>query len=364
MTKIIDKILARRRKKAYSDTSTEDSSHHSSTDEGFVFKPNWYYSFEFFPPKTEAGLDNLFTRIDRMTRRLDPLFIDVTWGSAGSTSARTMAVASFAQRYCGVDVLCHLTTTGMSREQIIQTLNQAKSCGVSNLLVLRGDPPKGKRSWMPGDISGAYCDRAIDLVRLIREVHGDYFGIAVAGHPEGHPSSSNMEDEMMHLKEKVDAGADFIITQFFYDVDIVLQFVRRCRANGITCPILPGIMPIQSYSSFVRMTDYCGISVPKQVMELLEPVKDDDEAVKEIGCQIAADMCQKILTESIVNDIYGIDGVHFVRNLLLLVVRFVLLHSTLQKLTLSNVLSVSRMDSVHSQFGTKCDKDTSRDGRH
>ena len=193
MSRIIDKILARRNQKLYFKASSPNDGHigaieNNGSEELIKFKPNWYYSFEFFPPKTEAGLDNLFTRIDRMTRRLEPLFIDVTWGSAGSTSARTLAVASYAQRYCGVDVLMHLTTTGMSREQLESALQQAKSAGVRNILALRGDPPKGKRSWLPGDVSGGACDRAIDLVRLIRELHGDWFGIAVAGHPEGHPS--------------------------------------------------------------------------------------------------------------------------------------------------------------------------------
>jgi methylenetetrahydrofolate reductase (NADPH) len=300
MTRILDKIKARRQtyKLNAVGNSKNDGNKHG-------IPPGWYYSFEFFPPKTEAGLDNLLTRIDRMTRRLDPLFVDVTWGAGGSTSARTLAVASHAQRFCGVDVLMHLTTTGMSRDAIKSALQHAKSSGIHNILALRGDPPRGKRFWELGDVSGGECDRAVDLVRLIRETHGDYFGIAVAGHPEGHPSSHSVEEECRHLKEKMDAGADFIITQFFYDTDAFLAFVKRCREYGIHCPIMPGIMPIQSYSSFVRMTTYCGVAVPKYVMERLEPVKDDDEAVKEIGCEIAADVCRRIFEEG------GVDGVHF-----------------------------------------------------
>jgi methylenetetrahydrofolate reductase (NADPH) len=266
----------------------------------------WFYSFEFFPPKTEAGLDNLLTRIDRMTRRLDPLFVDVTWGSGGTTSARSLAVASHAQRFCGVDVLFHLTTNAMTRPQLESTLQQAKSCGICNILALRGDPPRGRRSWAPGDISGGYCDRAIDLVKLIRELHGDFFGIAVAGHPEGHPASHSWDEEMRHLKEKIDAGADFVITQFFYDTDAFIAYVKRCREHDITCPIMPGIMPIQSFSTFVKMTTYCGVAVPQSILERLAPVKDDDEAVKLIGCEIASDMCHTLLTAGL-----GVDGVHF-----------------------------------------------------
>jgi methylenetetrahydrofolate reductase (NADPH) len=309
MTRIIDKINARRKKRYQRDSfdkieekpSTQTDSKNENLPSG------WYYSFEFFPPKTEPGLDNLLTRIERMTRRLDPLFIDVTWGSAGSTSARTLSVASHAQRFCGVDVLMHLTTTGMTRDKLASVLQQAKSCGIHNILALRGDPPRGKRSWEPGDVSGSHCGRATDLVKLIRELHGDYFGIAVAGHPEGHPSSGSMKAEMQHLKEKMEAGADFIITQFFYDVQAFINFVKRCRENGITCPIMPGIMPIQSHSTFVRMTQYCGVAVPQSIMDRLEPVKNDDEAVKEIGCEISADMCSQILSDSECD----VDGVHF-----------------------------------------------------
>ena len=301
MGRIIDKINTRRQRQKSS------ASHHDDTINSMP--SHWYYSFEFFPPKTEAGLDNLLTRIDRMSRRLDPLFVDVTWGSAGSTSARTMAVASHAQRYCGVDVLMHLSCTGMTNELLTQTLQQIRSSGIQNILVLRGDPPRGKRSWNPKDVSGGDCHRAIDLVRLIRHLHGDYFGIAVAGHPEGHPSSESQQDEIKHLKEKMDAGADFIITQFFYDTHVFIEYVKTCRQYGIHCPILPGIMPIQSYSSFVRMTEYCGIAVPKAVMDLLEPVKHDDEAIKEIGCDIAKSMCETMLTTPLEDG--GVDGVHF-----------------------------------------------------
>mmetsp|Transcript_16522 Transcript_16522/g.47426 ORF Transcript_16522/g.47426 Transcript_16522/m.47426 type:complete len:721 (+) Transcript_16522:150-2312(+) len=335
MGRIIDKISERRRQRlralgrlastasACSSSArhhpSDDSHHHhnnnnnnnndKSSNSSSSSNPPFFYSFEFFPPKTEAGLDNLLTRIDRMAHRLDPLFVDVTWGEAGSTSARTLAVAAHAQRFCGVDVLMHLTCTGLTREQLSNHLNQAKICGVRNILALRGDPPRGKVRWEPNDVSGGECERAIDLVKLIRELHGSYFGIAVAGHPEGHPASRSVEEEMMHLKAKMDAGADFILTQFFYDVRSFLDYVKRCRAYGITCPILPGIMPIQSYLSFKRMTEYCGVSVPPAVMERLEPVKDDDEAVKEIGCHIAAEMCETILSTP--EEEGGVDGVHF-----------------------------------------------------
>jgi methylenetetrahydrofolate reductase (NADPH) len=311
MGKIIDKIQSRRKQRrtnryAHSSTSSQPTLH-GDENTASPLPGAWYYSFEFFPPKTEAGEDNLLTRINRMTRRLDPLFLSVTWGGAGSTAARSIAVASHAQKYCGVDVLMHLAVQGMTVAQLSQVLEQAKGGGIQNILALRGDPPRGTRSWREGDVSGGDLDRSVDLVRFIRERYGDYFGIAVAGHPEGHPSSVSLEEEMKYLKEKIDVGADFIITQLFYDTDAFLAYVKNCRVAGIEVPILPGIMPIQSYNSFKRMTEYCNVAVPKSVVEKIEPVKDDDEAVKEIGCEIAAEMCRRILADSGED----VDGVHF-----------------------------------------------------
>ena len=332
MVRIIDKIIQRRKQYVTHQYDQTEKTLHNNNDDVLEREQrqqeqphpqqqsqtnDWYYSFEFFPPKTEAGLDNLLTRIDRMVQRLDPLFIDITFSNF-VTSANTMAIATHAQKFLGVDVLLHLSTVHMSQEQLRQILHHAKSAGIQNIFVLRGDAPKGKRSWLPNDVSGGFCDRAIDLVRLIRELYGNYFGIVVAGHPEGHPSSASRHDEMIHLKEKIDAGADVIITQLFYDVTIFQQYVQQCRTYGITCPIIPGIMPIQSYSSFQRMTEYCQVSVPAHVWEQLDPVKNDDEAVKRVGCQIATEMCRQILSSSSSsasaldtdgNDI--IDGIHF-----------------------------------------------------
>ena len=318
MTHIIDKILARRKEHAkahllngIAPTSTTAA---ASADQ----KSSCYYSFEFFPPKTEPGLENLLTRIDRMCRRLDPLFISITWGANGSTLSRTLSIAGHAQRFGCVDALLHLSCTGLSREKIAEILLMAKSSGIHNILALRGDPPRGKVRWGVNDVSGGECDRAIDLVKLIRELHGDYFCVGVAGHPEGHPSSlgseRGREEELRHLKEKMDAGADFIITQFFYDVDVFLKYVTRCRAAGIDAPIIPGIMPLQSYSSLMKMTQFCGISVPEQIQDRLKVIQHDDEAVKKLGCEIATEMCQTILksSENADKDLHLIaDGFHF-----------------------------------------------------
>lgn len=296
MTRIIEIIKAKRsaRAKVFQTERTSEKK----------FPSQWYFSFEFFPPKTEYGLDNLLARIERMSN-LNPIFIDITWGNSGSTSARSMELASFIQRYCGVDALLHLTCAGMTKEQIASILQQAKSCGIHNILALRGDAPSG--NWSRNDVSGGECDRAIDLVKLIRKLHGEYFGIAVAGFPEGHPSSIDRIHEMNHLRDKIEAGADFIITQFFYDVTLFQEYVILCRQHGITCPIIPGILPIQSYNTFIRMTEFCQVSVPVSIMKRLEEVKDDMESVKQIGNEIATEMAESILSL----DNIDVDGVHF-----------------------------------------------------
>lgn len=260
-----------------------------------------YFSFEFFPPKTEAGVENLYLRMDRMTS-LQPLFVDVTWGAGGCTKELTMAICEYSQTYFGVDALMHLTCTNLTVEEIKQTLKTARDMGIQNILALRGDPAKGSISWEP--YPGG-CENAIDLVKLIRKEHGDYFCIGVAGFPEGHPYSTGDGDrDVQHLKQKIDAGADFILTQFFYDSSVFLSFRDRCVAEGITCPIIPGMMPLQSYSSFYRMTKFCKTKVPNQIWVDLEPIRDDDEQVKMYGVKLCTEMC-KTLQEQ------GIKGFHF-----------------------------------------------------
>ena len=196
-----------------------------------------FFSFEFFPPKTEAGVENLYLRMERMAG-LQPIFIDITWGAGGSTKELTMAICEYAHTYFGMDVLMHLTCNNMKVDELKQILLAAREAGIENILALRGDPPKGAISWEP--IAGG-CANTIDLVKLIRKEHGHYFGIAVAGFPEGHPQNrENSVNELHFLKEKIDAGADFILTQFFYDPTVFLGFISKCKDAGINCPILPG----------------------------------------------------------------------------------------------------------------------------
>eukprot|EP00472_Partenskyella_glossopodia_P006064 CAMPEP_0197514996 /NCGR_PEP_ID=MMETSP1318-20131121/261_1 /TAXON_ID=552666 /ORGANISM="Partenskyella glossopodia, Strain RCC365" /LENGTH=635 /DNA_ID=CAMNT_0043063239 /DNA_START=81 /DNA_END=1988 /DNA_ORIENTATION=+ len=260
-----------------------------------------FYSFEFFPPKTQPGVMNLYSRLDRMVAKFEPLFVDITWGAGGSTSKLTQEISKNVQNYCATECLMHLTCTNMPVPDVKDALEKAKAAGIKNILALRGDPPQGQDQWEQCEEGFAH---AVDLVRYIKKHYGDYFGIAVAGYPEGHISSKSIEDDIKYLKEKVDAGADFIMTQSFYDVDIYLDFVKRCRSSGILCPILPGLMPINSYNSFKRMIAFTKASVPEQILRDLEPIKSNDAMVKAYGIELGKKMCKRILEN-------GTPGIHF-----------------------------------------------------
>ncbi|KAI8144096.1 methylenetetrahydrofolate reductase-domain-containing protein [Fennellomyces sp. T-0311] len=258
------------------------------------------YSFEFFPPKTEAGVANLFDRMGRMAR-LEPDFIACTWGAGGSTSDRTLEVCSTAQSVHGLETLMHLTCTNMEKEKIDRALKDAKDAGIQNILALRGDAPRGQEYWTPCDDGFTH---ASDLVSYIRKEYGDYFCIGVAGYPEGHMDTPDKAQDLQYLKAKVDCGADFIMTQLFYDVDTFKAWVKSCRAIGIHVPIIPSIMPIPTFQSFRRIINLCGINVPKAVSDTLDEIKGDDQRVKDYGVELAADMIRQI------RESCGISGIH------------------------------------------------------
>ncbi|KAF7724259.1 hypothetical protein EC973_001215 [Apophysomyces ossiformis] len=249
----------------------------------------YFWSFEYFPPKTAQGVQNLYDRMERM-QRYGPEFIDVTWGAGGTSADLTMEIVATAQSVYGLETMMHLTCTNMPVEKVDIALKAAKDCGCQNILALRGDPPRGQSTWESCE-SG--FEHAVDLVKYIRKHYGDYFCIAVAGHPEGHMDNPSKEDDLQRLKEKVDAGADFVVTQLFFDVDIFLDFVKRCRAIGITCPIVPGIFPIQNYNGLKRVIAFNDNYVPQKIWDDLEPVKDDDAAVKEYGINLAIEFVRR-----------------------------------------------------------------------
>ncbi|KAG6906337.1 hypothetical protein DXG01_014418 [Tephrocybe rancida] len=263
-----------------------------------------FYTFEFFPPRTDQGFENLIARISRLCT-LNPLAISITWGAGGSTRERSLELAGLTQTEYGVDTVLHLTCTNMERGTVNDALRAAKASGIQNILALRGDPPRGKEEWIPIDPD---FQHAIDLVKCIRSSpeYSDNFCVGVAAYPDGHPDSHLDPDvELNYLKEKVDAGADFIVTQLFYDVDRFLEWLKTVRAKGITVPVIPGIMPIQTYSSFLRLVKLCGIRVPQYVMDALAPISHDDQLVKDYGVKLAVEMIERITKENVV------PGVHF-----------------------------------------------------
>ncbi|KAH0714211.1 hypothetical protein KY284_007116 [Solanum tuberosum] len=262
------------------------------------------FSFEFFPPKTDDGVENLFERMERMVAH-GPSFCDITWGAGGSTADLTLDIVNRMQNMVCVESMMHLTCTNMPVEKIDHALDTIKANGIQNVLALRGDPPHGQDKFV--QVEGGFAC-ALDLVKHMRAKYGDYFGITVAGYPEAHPdvipangiaTKEIYENDLAYLKKKVDAGADVIVTQLFYDTDVFLKFVNDCRQIGINCPIVPGIMPINNYKGFLRMTGFCKTKIPEEIMAALEPIKDNEEAVKAYGIHLGTEMCKKILATGI-----------------------------------------------------------------
>ncbi|KAF3482861.1 methylenetetrahydrofolate reductase 1 [Arthroderma uncinatum] len=257
-------------------------------------------SFEFFPPKTAQGVQNLYDRMDRM-HGLGPAFIDITWGAGGRLAELTCEMVHVAQSVYGLETCMHLTCTDMPRERVDEALQSAFKAGCTNILALRGDPPREKEAWEQTEGGFRY---ARDLVQYIREKYGNHFDIGVAGYPEGCEDEEDPELLMKYLKEKVDMGSTFIITQMFYDAEHFLDWVKKCREAGIAVPIIPGIMPISTYAAFIRRTNWVKCKIPKGWLEALEPVKNDDAAVKQIGKALVSEMCRKLLDG-------GIHHLHF-----------------------------------------------------
>lgn len=255
------------------------------------------FSFEYFPPKTAQGVQNLYDRMERMYD-FGPKFIDITWGAGGRIAELTCEMVVQAQTYFGLETCMHLTCTDMGEEKINDALTKAYKAGCTNILALRGDPPREKEKWEAAEGGFQY---ARDLVQHIRKTYGNHFDIGVAGYPEG--TDDNKDEELLldHLKEKVDMGATFIVTQMFYDADNFVRWVGKVRERGINIPIMPGIMPIATYASFLRRVNHMKVKVPDAWMEALEPIKNDDSAVRELGKTLVADMCRKIRAAGIVH---------------------------------------------------------------
>jgi methylenetetrahydrofolate reductase (NADPH) len=255
-----------------------------------------------------------------MSQALRPLFVTVTWGAGGSTANKSLELAEICQRQLGLTTCLHLTCTNMSRSLIDEALEQAKVLGIRNILALRGDAPRSEEyrdeDQLPEEDSNKDFTWAIDLVRYIRKQYGDYFCIGVATYPEGHSDQSHPEHQdplidLPYLVEKTKAGADFLMTQLFFDVEAYDKFEKMLREHesGVfkTIPIIPGLMPIQSYKILLRTTKLSHARLPADILARLDAVKTDDELVKQVGVKILDEMVEHIKARPDV----GRRGFHF-----------------------------------------------------
>jgi methylenetetrahydrofolate reductase (NADPH) len=256
------------------------------------------FSFEFFPPKNEADIEQLFERAQEL-KPLGPSFMSVTYGAGGSTRRNTIDIVYRMQEEVGIVAVAHLTCVGHSQDELCDVLRELQDHGVENLMCLRGDPPKGQTNFIPDPNGFA---NAYQLVQLARS-KGD-FSIGVAGYPEPHPECSDPVLDLQHLKEKVDCGADFVTTQLFFDNADYFDFCRRARALGIGLRIIPGIWPITNYKQIQRVAQMCGATLPEALRRKLEPVADDAERVFEVGIEWASRQCEELLAG-------GAPGIHF-----------------------------------------------------
>jgi methylenetetrahydrofolate reductase (NADPH) len=257
------------------------------------------FSFEFFPPKTDEGTANLLKTLEDLAP-LQPGFVSVTYGAGGSTRDRTVELVTRIKRESGIETMAHLTCVGHSRDELRQLLGRLEEARVENVLVLRGDPPQGERTFVPSPDGFRYAN---ELVRFIREEDFN-FCLGGACYPEGHPETVSRDEDLRHLKAKVDAGLDFVITQLFFDNAFYFDFVERARRMGINVPIVPGIMPITNYEQVTRFTRICGATVPMRLGLQLERVKDQPEALVQLGVAHATVQCMELLQR-------GVPGLHF-----------------------------------------------------
>ena len=257
------------------------------------------YSFEFFPPKDDAGEQTLWEAI-RHLEPIRPAFVSVTYGAGGSTRERTVRVTGRIARETTLTPMAHLTCVGSSVAELRQVVGEYAGSGIRNVLALRGDPPGG-----PGTPWTAHPDglnHADELVALIRSLGS--FTVGVAAFPDGHPESCSLDQDADVLVRKADAGAEFAVTQFVFDADSYLRLRDRVVARGRDLPIIPGLMPVTSFAQIRRMSTLSGTPLPAAVVSRLEAVADDPVAIREVGVQIATELAQRLLAE-------GAPGLHF-----------------------------------------------------
>jgi methylenetetrahydrofolate reductase (NADPH) len=258
------------------------------------------FSFEFFPPKTDEGERNLGRALAELSR-LGPTFVSVTYGAGGSTTQKrkTVDIVAHLKRDYGMEAMAHFTCVGATADELREMLDLMRAAGIENVLALRGDPPQGQAEWVATEGGLSYSRELIELIR------GEYdFAIGAACFPEVHIHAKDAESDLRYLKEKVDAGARFLITQLFFDNQAYYDFVARARELGIDVPIIPGIWPITSANQIKRVTEMCGAKIPGGLLRELELRGDQPGSVSDLGVAYATLQCAELLA-------HGAPGIHF-----------------------------------------------------
>jgi methylenetetrahydrofolate reductase (NADPH) len=257
------------------------------------------FSFEFFPPKTPEGEKQLWKTLEELGP-LEPDFVSVTYGAGGSTRDRTIDLVTNIKQRTGIEAMAHLTCVGHTRSELEAILGRLADARIENVLALRGDPPHGQTTFTPHEGGFRY---ATELVELIAE-ESSGLCTGCAGYPEGHVETASRDADLLHLKRKVDAGCDFVITQLFFDNAFYFDFVERARRVGINVPIVPGIMPITNLEQVERFVRLCGATIPMRLELELERAKGNPEAVMQLGVAHATAQCMELLAR-------GVPGIHF-----------------------------------------------------
>jgi methylenetetrahydrofolate reductase (NADPH) len=255
------------------------------------------FSCEFFPPKTEQGMEKLHATSLKLKEIIKPEFFSVTFGAGGSTRDRTFETVTQVKQVSGIDVAPHLSCIGSTREQIVDILNNYRDQGIKRIVTLRGDIPSGM-------VSHGEFNYANELVAFIRQEFDDLFQLEVAAYPEFHPQADSADKDLQNFKRKVEAGADRAITQYFFNCDAYFRFVESCEKMGLELPIVPGIMPITNYTSLARFSDTCGAEIPRWLRKRLQAYGDDVESIKAFGVDVVSTLCQRLLDG-------GAPGLHF-----------------------------------------------------
>ena len=256
------------------------------------------FSFEFFPPKDDEGFARLFDTIEQLVPS-KPIYVSVTYGAGGSTRTKTIDLVGRIKNEIGLESMAHLTCVGSEAEEIKGILEILRDRGIENVLALRGDPPKGEEKFLKHEKGFGYGNELVEFIKKDFD-----FCVGVAGYPEGHLECPDKAEDLLNLKRKVDAGADFIVTQLFFDNKFYFDFVEKARALGIRVPIIPGIMPILNVNQIKRFTKMCGATLPEMLLSELEAVQDDPDAVRRVGIDHATAQCEKLVTD-------GAPGIHF-----------------------------------------------------